>query len=807
MGLVVGAPDGGPVAGGESTAAPPAPASTAAPDASDAGPVADDDPAPPDPSLKLSGPERAKLTSEQAPRPILPGVVAYDPTKLGPIELPPVGLSYVIDVRLVPQTRQLIGQEIITWRNPTNGPVTRIPVHMYLNAFAHERTTWIEGATALRGFDMAKMAEAWEQPFGQTSIKAVARIVGDEQARTPLKHRYIQPDDGNPLDRSLAEVELAEPLAPGEVVVLDLQFEATLPVPIARTGGVPSWFHVAQWFPKIGVWDPPGHRPGETGRWAARQFHGPTEFYADYADFDVAIDIPPGWSIVATGAEGPTRGDGYPSYERHVFRQRAVHDFAFAVSDRMLVDSKPHTLPQGQRLVLNIVVPKGREVDLPGMRLAAERTLTVLGERVGPYPYPTMTVIAPPWSASGSAGMEYPTLVTSIPSDPMFDRWLLHKTRLHEGTITHEIAHNYFYGLIGNDEQREPLLDEGFTEFWGFEVFKDLKAGDDNWEQIAGLPMGNFAVRRRGAGRNTNIIDPARVRPALLFAPGSHGAQIYTRSALLFRTLGQRFGDDIVDRIFSTWFAARRFTHPTVPDFLAHVDAVAPEVAPLIREHYDAASLPDYEVHAVEQRTWVPPAGFVSGADGRALRKWTPEEERPQALPKDAWPELAREPTGAVLVEVRAPGFLGDDGRVIEGSVRRTVLQMVEEPSEATTDGGVRDSVDDEAPGDAQELQESMVELRGSAWRHLPVDVEFTFSDGAVVRDRWDGRSAWRGYRFVRPGTLDKVVIDPEQELQLDATPGNNAWRREPSDERASTLAGFLAQVAQWLIGGWSLWW
>jgi hypothetical protein len=798
---MVGAPDGGPV---EADAEP----ADAAADPDVDGGVAQA-PAAPDPSLKLPGPERATLTANAGPRPIAAGVVAYDAKALGPVELPPVGLSYVIDVRLVPATRQLVGQEIITWRNPTGAPVTKVPVHMYLNAFAHERTTWIEGATALRGFDMAKMAEAWDQPFGQTAIKGVTQIIGTgkEPDRKELKHRYIQPDDGNPLDRSLAELELAAPLGPGEVLVLDLQFEATLPVPIARTGGVPSWFHVAQWFPKIGVWDPPGHRPGETGRWAARQFHGPTEFYADYADFDVAIDVPPGWKVVATGAEGATRGDAYPSYERHVFRQRAVHDFAFAVSNRMVVDAKAHTLPQGQSLVLNIVVPEGRESDLPGMREAAERTLSVLSKRVGPYPYPTMTVIAPPWSASGSAGMEYPTLVTSVPSDPLFDRWVLHKTRFHEGTITHEIAHNYFYGLVGNDEQREPFLDEGFTEFWGFEVFKDLKAGDENWEQIAGLPMGNFALRRRGAGKNKHIIQAPRLSPALLFAPGSHGVQIYSRSAMLFRTIGKRFGDDVVDRIFSTWFAARRFTHPTAPDFLAHVDAVAPEVAPLIREHYDAPSLPDYEVHEVEQRTWLPPAGFVSGADGTELRPWTPEDERPHALPKDAWPDLAREPAGAVLVEIRAPGFLGDDGNVVEGAVHRTVLQMIEEPTSGGADGGVADTSADAAGSDEQELQESVVELRGAAWRHLPVDVEFTFSDGAVVRDRWDGRSAWRGYRFVRPGTLDKVVIDPEQELQLDGNVGNNAWRREPKDERASTLAGLLGQVAQWLIGGWSLWW
>src|SRR4029453_9915577 len=83
-------------------------------------------------------------------------------------------------------------------------------------------------------------------------------------------------------------------------------FAGRLPVPIARTGCVPDFCLVGQWFPKIATLETHGVRGAERARWGARQFHGPTEFYADFADYDVTIDTPNGWLVRATGnAEAP----------------------------------------------------------------------------------------------------------------------------------------------------------------------------------------------------------------------------------------------------------------------------------------------------------------------------------------------------------------------------------------------------------------------------------------------------------------------------------------------------------------------
>ena len=56
--------------------------------------------------------------------------------------LPETNISYTIEVQLVPKTRDLDGQLTVSWRNTLKRPVESIPMHLYLNAFSHQGTSW-----------------------------------------------------------------------------------------------------------------------------------------------------------------------------------------------------------------------------------------------------------------------------------------------------------------------------------------------------------------------------------------------------------------------------------------------------------------------------------------------------------------------------------------------------------------------------------------------------------------------------------------------------------------------------------------
>ena len=106
---------------------------------------------------------------------------------------------------------------------------------------------------------------------------------------------YIQPDDGNKHDRTVLRVALPKPVAPGQTIRVELQWQSKVPRTFARTGVRGDYFFLAQWFPKIGVFE-------EDGKWNCHQFIQ-TEFYADFGIYDVKMTVPNGWVVGATGKE------------------------------------------------------------------------------------------------------------------------------------------------------------------------------------------------------------------------------------------------------------------------------------------------------------------------------------------------------------------------------------------------------------------------------------------------------------------------------------------------------------------------
>jgi hypothetical protein len=158
-------------------------------------------------------------------------------------------VQYQIRVALDPGKRQLTGTERLTWRNPsTADSVSELQFHLYLNAFKNTKSTFVkESGGQLRGDQMGKDSWGW---IDVVSIKTAS---GADLKPTLA---FIQPDDGNKDDQTVARVVLPEPVPPGGSVTLDITFTSMLPRVFARTGYKDDFYLVGQWFPKLGVYEP-----------------------------------------------------------------------------------------------------------------------------------------------------------------------------------------------------------------------------------------------------------------------------------------------------------------------------------------------------------------------------------------------------------------------------------------------------------------------------------------------------------------------------------------------------------------------
>ena len=358
-------------------------------------------------------------------------------------------LSYEIHAKLDPVSKTVEAQQVLKWRNASDTPIREFHFHLYLNAFRNNRSTMVwelDFAPFWRGKDPIP-----EDYWGFIDIGSIqVEPEGSEGPNRVVARRFIHPDDDNAEDRTVLQVELDRPLAPGEQVSFRIEFTSKLPRGARRTGWVEDYYFAAQWFPKLGVF--------ADGAWYCHQYHRHSEFFADFGDYDVSLTVPSGMVVGATGRQVEEAGNG-DGTRTHRFRQGNVHDFTWVASSRLMPRTRRFEHPGLPAVDMRLLLLEENAHLEERYFRAVEHSLRLFGTWFGPYPYPVLTVVDPPYN-SRTGGMEYPTLVTG---GARF--WSPPETFSPEGVTIHEVAHQWWYGLVATNEAEEAWLDEGITSW------------------------------------------------------------------------------------------------------------------------------------------------------------------------------------------------------------------------------------------------------------------------------------------------------------------------------------------------------
>ncbi|MCK7480388.1 MAG: hypothetical protein M0C28_26415 [Candidatus Moduliflexus flocculans] len=235
------------------------------------------------------------------------------------------GLRYEIWVELDDAEKTLLGKEEIVWTNPTAEAVPDMLLHLYWNAFKNEDSAFLREAAAESMFSRGAAPEDGE--WGWIDITDIRLADGSDLK--PTLH-YVTPDGPeHPDDQTVARVLFPAPVQPGESVRIRLEFRSKVPRTVARSGYYRDSFFIAQWYPKPGVY--------EAGKgWNAHAYHQNSEFFADFADFVVHIDVPSRFVVGSSGKQTGAAVDGAAGRTTYTYRQAMVHDFAWTADPRYI---------------------------------------------------------------------------------------------------------------------------------------------------------------------------------------------------------------------------------------------------------------------------------------------------------------------------------------------------------------------------------------------------------------------------------------------------------------------------------------
>jgi hypothetical protein len=658
---------------------------------------------------------------------------------------------YNLAVELLPETASLQAKGTIIWTNLSHDYVPDIHLHLYWNAFKNELSTLVKEASQEKLFRRFK-AEKGEWGW----IKITSLTTSDGQDLLPAAV-FISPDEPpNPDDQTVLRVVLPQPVAPGQSLTLNIDFQAKVPKNGLRTGYFQNGFFISQWFPKPGVY--------EDGRgWNCHEYHLNSEFYADFADFLVKITVPKDFVVGACGQEVEKTEDLAAGRATYTYAQENIHDFAWTASPRFIkierwFKGEEEVTPEEYQQIAALLGLTVQDIKLPDVRMIlliekqhknqVERHFRALiaaikyyGLWYGPYPYQTITLVDPPFR-TGSGGMEYPTLFTAGTSV------ILQKDVLSpEGVIIHEFGHNYWYGLVASNEFEEAWLDEGINTYSTSKVSAIAYGAGRLPLKINGLPLGWLiktpAVYDWQLARTISVpvtkLDPIITPSWKFYNSASYTLNVYQRAAASLYTLERLLGEKIWARVMRTYHQRYRFRHPRTEDFIQVVNEVSgQDLNWFFQEFFYQAKDFDYAISSVET-------------------KLKPEQAQ------DLIDEL--------------PARTAEKGRE-----------------------AIRPAAGQKKGSSKQKIYETAITLRRYGEIQLgpgfSLKLKVEFEDGSTEWREWDGQSRWHRIYFEKPVKVKRAWLDPEGLWLIDTNLSNNSYSRQGPGTR---ILGVTANLL-WLV-------
>jgi len=525
-------------------------------------------------------PAQTKPTTAQTPAPT-PATPSIPDTKLAINSVAPLSqrvVHYEIDAKYDAAKHTIDGDEVLTYHNLTGQPLDHFPFHLYQNAF-QPKATWVREAKRDGSRDTAY--DHWDpKQYGSEEITGV-EVVGQGDLTKYLK--YISPDDGNPEDKTVIDLHVAKPIAPGAFVQFKIAFHEQMPETQARSGWKRDFLLGGQWFPKVGVfWH---------GAWNCHQYHAFTEFFADFGVYDVKLTVPQYEVIGASGVEvsDVKNPDGTKTVTYH---GDDIHDFAWTVSPRYKVREATYQSQMGPIKLRFLMQPAHWDQAERHERITRE-TLDRFEKWYGPYPYKTLTVVDPE-PDSAAEGMEYPTFITGGTT------WYMPKgAYIPEVVVEHEFGHQYWYGMVATNEFEDAWMDEGINSYTEVKVLDSILGQNTSVLNMAGVTMDERGQQRLSYASVADR-DPMAQNAYDYMNSNSYGGITYGKTASVLLTLEGIIGEDTMEKAMHAYFMKYRFTHPTKEDFLKTIEEVSgKDLRWYFNEAVYGSQVMDYEVSQI----------------------------------------------------------------------------------------------------------------------------------------------------------------------------------------------------------------
>jgi len=450
-------------------------------------------------------------------------------------------VKYKIDAELNPETKLLSGSEIVNYENNSPDTLENLVFNLYADIYKKGNIRdWSIGSVDLHD---------------GVQIKSL-NIDGKDISIT---------SDSVSIYNTAMIITLVKKLPPKSKMQINISWEYTVPSEVNIRQGTynQTSFFIGYWYPQMAVYE-------DIFGWNIDVYSGQTEFYHEYADYDVSITAPDEYFVLASGLlqneedvlskdilkkynsakkseqvvnvvtkEDRINNDVTKGSDSKIWKFKAENlpDFAFAMSNKYLWDAT--SLQIGNEKVLVNAVYAEENIAFNQVADISKKVLKMLSDSVigVNYPYPQMTAFM------GHYGMEYPGMINDGDGDYASTVYV----------TAHEITHTYFPFYVATNETKYAWMDEGLVTFLPKPI--ENKMIEDNNSYIKMVKTYNNYCGKQ--------MDLPLITPSDQISGLAYRFHAYSKPAVAYYVLKQTLGEDVFEKCIVEFINRWNGKHPT----------------------------------------------------------------------------------------------------------------------------------------------------------------------------------------------------------------------------------------------------
>lgn len=434
--------------------------------------------------------------------------------------------EYTIEISFDDQQKALHCIQTVDYINTSDNVLDEVRFHLYANAFKENAKASVVNT------NNKKRCYYNGESFGNIEIKSVSIL------QNPVDFLVDGEDD------NILTVPLFDKIYPDERVKIDMEYDVTLPNINHRFGYGENTINVGNFYPVACVY--------ENGKGFVQDLYNSNgdPFYSEVASYKVKINYSDKFVLAHTGdVVSDIEQDGKRSTS---ILANNVRDFAFVLSDKY---NKQSQSVDG----INVNYYYYNDSQAEDTMNVAVKAIKTFGQMFGKYPYKSINITQ---SNFVHGGMEYPNLVL------ISDEISVHED--YEYVVVHELAHQWWYGVVGNNEYVDAWLDEGLAEYSTILFYEKNKEYNQSYDNMIKNNLTSYKLFVSVYTKINGSVDTSMNRRLDQFETEPEYTNCtYTKGVLLFDNLRQSIGDKKFFKCLAQYYKEYSFKIAKSEDLIA----------------------------------------------------------------------------------------------------------------------------------------------------------------------------------------------------------------------------------------------